>query len=124
MAVPDLLALRRLTGTWRLPVAAAVLVGACTGPTAPIDDDLYVEVMSRLSVVEARIVDAARTDSARAAVLRETGVSAEDLLEYTRVFGGDVEKMAELWERIRVVSDSIEAAEAEALLHDTTGSGP
>lgn len=79
--------------------------------------------MSRLSIVEARFVDSAGTDSARAAVLRETGVSAEDLIEYSRIFGSDVEKMAELWERIRVTADSIEAAEAEAMFDDTPGTG-
>jgi hypothetical protein len=113
----------RLTGLGPLWAALVAVCAACGGPSAPIGDDLYVEVMSRLSIIEARLLDSASTDSARAAVLREMGVSAEDLIEYSRVFGGDVEKMAELWERIPIIADSIEAAEAEELFDDTPGSG-
>lgn len=95
---------------------------ACRGPVAPIGDDAYVDVMSRLLVADTRLFDPALVDSAKAAILAEWSVSGEDLVEYSRIWGPDSEKMAELWERIGTLVDSLAAIEAESL-RDNPGSG-
>lgn len=125
MALPHRVARRRLSAAARrVPVLAFLLASAaCRGPTGPIDDDVYVEVMSRLSAVEARLVDRARLDSARAAIFSEWGVTGDELIDYSTRYGGDLAKMTRLWERIRATADSLEAAEAEALFDDTERDG-
>jgi len=125
VALPHRVPGRRLSAAARRLPAVAVLVAsaACRGPTGPIDDDVYVEVMSRLSAVEARLLDPARLDSARAAIFSEWGVTGEDLVDYSTTYGGDLARMTRVWGRIQVTADSLEAAEAEALFDDTERGG-
>jgi hypothetical protein len=125
VALPYRVARRRLSAAARPLSVLAFLIAsaACRGPTGPIDDDVYVEVMSRLSAVEARLVDRARLDSARAAIFSQWGVTGDELVDYSTQFGGDLARMTRLWDRIRVTADSLEAAEAEALFDDTERGG-
>ncbi|MFV1986655.1 MAG: hypothetical protein ACC682_05215 [Gemmatimonadota bacterium] len=90
------------------------LVG-CNAPAGPISDDEYVEVMARLSHVQARFIDPVRGDSARQAVLHESGVARQDLVGFAEVFGGDPAKMFRLHERIRARADSLDKLDGGAV---------
>lgn len=92
---------------------------ACAGPertAAPLPDSVYVPVMARLSAVAAARSDAdeplgdERADSVRKAVLREHGVSPEELEEHARSLGDEPGRMRRLWERIVELSDSLHSA--------------
>lgn len=87
----------------------------CSEPTGPIGDLVYVEIMARLSYAEARYLVPERADSARSAVLEESGLTAQDLFDYVERHGADVDKMFAIQERIRARVDSLEVIEAGEL---------
>lgn len=111
----------------RLPPGPLFLVflvavgAACAGPErteAPVSEDVYVEVMSRLAAVRRASdpgrhsdpVPRSRADSLRRAVLREHGVDRAELKEFARVVGDEPERMRGLWTRIAARVDSLQSA--------------
>jgi len=76
-----------------------------------MDDASYVEVMARLSAVQADYIDPARSDSAKLALLDELGVDPQDLVAFSKRYGGDIERMNELWRLIATRVDSLGAEE-------------
>ncbi len=115
-----------------LAVLAAGLL-ACARPAdrtdaATIDEDRFVAVMARLEELRRSPfpdsepeVREARLDSARAALLEEQGVSAEQLMRFSDAVGGDPVRMQELAERVAATVDSMrDAAAAEGLAADST----
>lgn len=59
-------------------------------------------------MANARFLDDARKDSARAAVLDELGIPAEALVAFAERHGDDVARMTRIWETIRLRVDSIQ----------------
>lgn len=105
-----------------LMAATATTVGAaCAGPErseAPVAEDVYVEVMSRLAAIHAaadsgRVAEplsGARADSLRSEVLRDHGVTRSELKAFARVVGDEPRRMKALWERIGAATDSLSEA--------------
>jgi len=105
-----------------LLLAATATVGAaCAGPErseAPVAEDVYVEVMSRLAAIHAAAdsgraaepLTRARADSLRSEVLRDHGVTRSDLEAFARVVGDEPGRMKALWERIGAAADSLSEA--------------
>jgi len=73
----------------------------------PIDPDVYVAVMASLSQVDDD--GQTRADSAREEVLREHGITAEQLLAFAERVGRDPSRMGMLADQIAAASDSIAA---------------
>ena len=84
---------------------------ACREPEGPIDEETYVHVMARLSYAQARFLDVASIDSARRAILEETGIDPVDLLAFAELHGADTGRMTVLHDRIRLAVDSLDAVE-------------
>lgn len=82
--------------------AGGLSVSACTETTTGIDEQTYVEVMSRLTWSRARFLDSPQDDSIRAEVLAEHGITGQDLLDFADRYGEDVTRMDRLWESIRL----------------------
>lgn len=102
---------------------------ACAGPErtrAPLSEDVYVDVMARLSVLRigtgatGDTVTLAAADSVREAVLRRYGVARSDLKDFARAVGDEPERMKRLWGRITAAAGSLRAAGWPAA---TDGSG-
>lgn len=118
--VPGELPLRRRCAPL---VAAALVVAAagCAGPERsepPLPEDVYVEVMARLSAIRsatdpgrtASPLPDARADSIRREVLREHGVSRSELKAFARVVGDEPERMKALWKEVSATADSLREA--------------
>lgn len=98
-------------------VVAAVLA-ACGGdgpPAAAIDRVTFVDAWVDLRVA-ALTAGGPLADSARDRVLREHGVTEDDLLAFADAVGSDPEYMLGVWtdveERMRALSDSAAAADS------------
>lgn len=103
-----------------LAVACLPLLAGCDGASDPIEGSLdpavFVSVMANLSQVYqfpppgslAEDRDA-RADSLRSQILRDHGVTAEQLIEFAERVGRDPTRMEELAERIAAVNDSLTA---------------
>jgi len=76
-----------------------------------MDEASYVEIMAQLSEAQARYIDPVRSDSAKIALLDKLGVAPEDLVAFSERYGGDIERMNELWRRISARVDSLGAEE-------------
>ncbi len=86
----------------------------------PVTDDVYVDVMTRLLLVEAKPPEGAsveeretRTDSVRANILSSHGVTSGDVLRYVDALGSEAGRMEELWQRITQQFDSTRIANLE-----------
>ena len=102
-------------------VACLPLAAGCDGGSSPIegtmDPEVFVSVMAQLSQVyqfppAGTLADDrhARADSLRSQILREHGVTAEQLIEFAERAGRDPTRMEELAERIAALNDSLTAA--------------
>lgn len=103
------------------PVLAALLAGlaaACGGARTPraagLTDSTYVEVMARLALLDSTLApgdyhlpDSLPPDSARSLVLGRWGVADSSLVSFAREVGSEPERMQGIWERIRVLADSL-----------------
>ncbi len=86
----------------------------------PVTDDVYVDVMTRLLLVEAKPPEGAsaeeretRTDSVRAKILFSHGVTSGDILRYADALGSEAGRMEKLWQRITQQFDSTRIANLE-----------
>ena len=113
MAVQDRVARRRLSArlrvAWPALIALVASTAVCNREFEGLEPDVYVEVMARLSHASARFFNATRVDSARAVVLEEFGVSGDDLVAFSERYGDDPAFMTELWQRIQIRFDSLQA---------------
>lgn len=92
-----------MRGSWLLLSLAAVLWGCGGGGPTPatttISKDKFVTTYVKLR--EAAVAaDSAGLDSARAAVLRQTGVTQQDMLAFADVHGRDVAFMKDVWDEV------------------------
>jgi hypothetical protein len=99
---------------------------ACGEPAGPIDDDTYVAVMAGLSFAQARFLDVASADSARRAVIEDSGIDPADLVAFAEANGANTEKMFALHERVLALVDSLVAIESGILVPpgDSIGAEP
>ena len=79
----------------------------------PVTDDIYVDLMTRLLLVDAQPPKGAsveererKADSARANILADHGVTAGDVLRYADEIGSEPGRMEVLWQRITQQYDS------------------
>ena len=96
-----------------------LIIGCSDAPELsedPIESDTFVSVMASLSQIRqfppagtAGVDREARADSMREAILREHGITADQLLEFAEKVGEDPDRMVALAERIAEVSDSMAA---------------
>lgn len=85
-------------------LAAALLAGACNrdGALAP-EDEQFIEAMVALrQAARASGGDAGRYAALKANVLREQGVTEEQLRAYIQTHAHDLERLAAVWESINV----------------------
>lgn len=111
MAVPDRVAPGGLSR--RLLVSVVLVLGAgwgagCDRDAAGLDEDVYVEAMTRLTYADILLFEEDRLDSARVAILEELGTSAEELVAFAERHGDDIAYMHGIWTRIRERVDSLE----------------
>lgn len=110
---------RRAASRWA--VALLALLAAGCGPddgsrtVGPVSDSVYVEVMARLLLMDSlmgsgadRLPEDLSRDSARRELLREHGVTGDELLTFARERGTRPERMEEIWRRIYELSDSLD----------------
>jgi hypothetical protein len=94
---------RTLRGSWLLLALAAVLWGCGGGGATPasttISKDKFVTTYVKLREAAAT-VDSAGLDSARAAILRQAGVTQKDMLAFADVHGRDVAFMKDVWDEV------------------------
>ena len=88
---------------------AAIAAAACESAPAGLAEETYVEVMAHLTWTRLSFVNQDDADSARSAILERYGVSGPELLHFAERHGRDVERMADIWERIRHAVDSLDA---------------
>ena len=101
----------------------AVLLACCAPAdeeaTSPgIRDEVYVQVMAELMILDAGAPvgetpeeQEARADSMRAEILAAQGVTAQELLDFVEVVGGDASRMESLWALITQKYDSTRIAD-------------
>jgi hypothetical protein len=103
-----------------LAIISLPLVLSCTSSQEqgvdPIEPEVFVSVMANLSQVYQFPPDGsgaedreARADSLRQSILRQHGISAEQLLAFADQVGRDPSRMEELAEQIAVINDSLTA---------------
>ena len=89
-------------------LSAAILLlalGGCGAGSAAqmadavIDDDRFAQVIVELRHAE-RDAEVEDLENRRKEILERHGVSAEDLLRFVEVRGGDLDEMIELWKKI------------------------
>lgn len=94
------------------------MVAACGGSDrgagGPLSDSVYVEVMARLVLLDPDMTSESEVplrglprDTARRRVLDRYGVEADQLLAFAEAEGRSPATMAELWQRIQELSDSL-----------------
>ena len=87
-----------------------------------MNDSVYVEVMTRLVLFRADLLESRgghgyrvrMLDSVEIAVAEELGVTAEDLFAFAEVAGRDPKRMQGLWELVLAAVDSLRPPDAEA----------
>ena len=104
----------------------SVLAGCQLGEPADElpSDSMYVEVMARLSLVHAQLVnrDPAAADSARQAILEQFGIEPAALQLYARHHGDNPEHMQVIWEAVSDLTLALDSiAKAERATSDTAG---
>lgn len=92
-----------MRGSWLLLSLAVVLWGCSGGAPTPatttISKDKFITTFVKLR--EAAVtVDSAGLDSARTAVLRQAGVTQQDMLAFAEVHGRDVAFMKDVWNEV------------------------
>jgi hypothetical protein len=114
----------------RVCLIAALAAASCDrgpGPSSPGDETVYVDVMTTLSVIDARpprtgtLDERDRAaDSLRAEALRAGGLEPDDLIALAEQLGDDPARMQVLWEQITARVDSlVEAHDASAAARDS-----
>lgn len=96
--------LRSATHWWWALLASFAWLGACGGSgsqadTATIAKDKFISTYVALRQA-AVALDSARLDSARAAILRDAGVTRKDMLTFVEVHGPDVAYMKNVWDTV------------------------
>ena len=101
----------------RAGLIALLVVAACSedvAQPAPGDETLYVDIMTRLYLIDERppqtgtLAERARAgDSLRAEVLRTNGLEPDDLIALSGDLGSDPARMQVLWETISAQVDSL-----------------
>ena len=92
-----------MRGPWLLLSLAAVLWGCAGGGPTPAPTTISKEkfVTTYVKLREAAVaVDSAGLDSARAAILRQAGVTQQDMLAFADAHGRDVAFMKDVWEEV------------------------
>ncbi|MHC4925459.1 MAG: hypothetical protein ACYTG4_15490 [Planctomycetota bacterium] len=96
--------LRRVFGL--IPILSVALSIACAGGGAAppdstlIDNESFVATYVALRVAALTGDDRSIDEEGREAVLREQGVSEEDLLAFVEFHGDDVDFMREIWDEV------------------------
>jgi len=95
----------------------ASALGTACGERSDVDailaDSVYAQVVARLQLIAtpADTADQREADSARARILADYGVTADELLAFAEVAGREPERSRELWEEIGGLVDSIREAD-------------
>ena len=108
--------------TWLAWLPIVALAGACRAEEdvpveGPVSDTAYVAIMVDLLLLDTESLvrpspeeREAAMDSARADILAEHGVTAEEVLGFADAWGTEPSRMAQMWEQITHVFDSSRAA--------------
>jgi hypothetical protein len=125
----------------RPPACAAVasvlvLATACAGdpdragPSLPMEEDIYVEILARLDLIRTRNYPAEQAgardsvaDSARTALLSDYDVAPEQLLSFAEIVGEDPATMEILSARIATLADSLRKEEMAAARDSAAAGG-
>ncbi|MGH7574425.1 MAG: hypothetical protein ACREM1_04745, partial [Longimicrobiales bacterium] len=89
-----------------------LVLGGCRSeqPVGPMPREAFIDVMVELRRAASQDLTQEEFGARKAEILTEANVTDSVLVEYARVYGGQLEHMAEVWDsvnaRLRVVEDS------------------
>lgn len=88
------------------------MLGGCRSepPVGPMARETFIDVMVELRRASSQNLTQEEFEARKGEILTEANVTDSVLVEYARVYGGQLEHMAEVWDsvnaRLRVVEDS------------------
>ncbi|MGH7502807.1 MAG: hypothetical protein ACREL7_13760 [Longimicrobiales bacterium] len=92
----------RFSRSSTVALLALALAAGCgrAGPTAPMDRDAFIEVMTELRLAAREFKDPSAFDARKADILAAAGVTDSTLMQFVRVYREDPEFMSLIWEEV------------------------